>query len=42
MRWAEELLLYNFTILYCKGLKNSKVNTLSQRTNYFKNKKRVS
>ena len=33
--------MYNFIILYCKGLENSKVDTLSQKANYFKEKKEV-
>ena len=41
MRWAKELLLYNFIISYYKGLENSKVDTLSQKTKYFKEKKLV-
>jgi hypothetical protein len=30
----EELLLYNFKIVYQKGSENSKANTLSQQTDY--------
>ena len=41
MRWAKKLLSYNFIILYYKGLKNGKANTLSCKTNYFKDKKQV-
>ena len=39
MRWAEKLLLYNFIISYCNGLENGKADTLSTKTNYFKEKK---
>ena len=39
MRWAKELLLYNFIILYWKELENSRVDTLSQKANYFEEKK---
>ena len=41
MRWAKKLLSYNFIILYYKGLENGKVDTLSQKANYFKEKKQV-
>ena len=41
MRWAEELLLCNFIILYYKGLENGKADTLSQKANYFKEKELV-
>ena len=41
MRWAEELLSYNFMILYCKGSENGKVDILSRRANYFKEKKQI-
>ena len=33
--------MYNFIILHYKGLENSKANTLSQKTNYFKEKKEI-
>ena len=39
MRWAEELSLYNFIILYWKELENSRADALSQKPNYFKGKK---
>ena len=41
MQWAEELLFYNFIILYYKGFENNKADTLSQKTNHFKEKKWV-
>ena len=41
MRWVEELLLYNFIILYRKGSENSRADALSQKTNYFNGKKHI-
>ena len=41
MRWVEELLLYNFIILYYKGSENGKADILSRKTNYFKEKEQV-
>jgi hypothetical protein len=32
------LAIYNFRILYIKGTKNAKVNTLSKKLKYFNNK----
>ena len=42
MRWVEELLLYNFIILYRKESENGRVDTLSQKANYFKKKNKLS
>ena len=41
MRWAEELLSYNFIILYYKELENGRADALSQKANYFKGKKSI-
>ena len=41
MRWAKKFLLYIFIILYRKGLENGKIDTLSQKTNYFNKKEKL-
>ena len=33
--------MYNFTILYCKGLENDKANILSRKADYFNKKEQV-
>ena len=35
---SQKAFSYNFTILYHKGLENGKADTLSQKTDYFKQK----
>ena len=39
IQWAKKLSSYNFIILYYKGSENGRVNTLSQKANYFNKKK---
>ena len=41
VQWLEKLLNFNFKIYYCKEFKNAKVDVISIRPDYIKNKSQI-